>query len=80
MVYTDRFIWAGTTCGHLSTDASFDELHRFAQAIGLRREWFQADKRVPHYDLIGDTLYHKAIKTGAIPCGRKYIIQNGLRL
>ena len=32
---------------HLATDGSFDELHEFAAALGLRRRWFQRD----HYDL-----------------------------
>lgn len=79
MIYTDRFHWQGTLCGHLFTDTSFEELHRFAGAIGLSREWFQGDKRVPHYDLIGDDLYQRAIDTGAIPCDRKFIIRHGLR-
>lgn len=79
MIYTDRFLWRGTVCGHLFTDSSFDELHRFAHSIGLRREWFQADKRVPHYDLIGEELYERAIAFGAESCGRKHIIRHGLR-
>jgi hypothetical protein len=35
---------------HLFTDADVEELHTFAERIGMRREWFQ-DKRIPHYDL-----------------------------
>lgn len=35
---------------HLTTDGPLEELHAFAQRIGLRRAWFQ-DGRVPHYDL-----------------------------
>lgn len=80
MIYTDCFYWRGTICGHLFTDASFEELHCFARSIGLRREWFQANKRVPHYDLIGEELHEKAIFAGALPCGRKEIIRNGLRI
>jgi predicted kinase len=32
---------------HMATDGSFDELHAFAERLGLRRAWFQRD----HYDL-----------------------------
>jgi len=35
---------------HLTAD-SIDELHTFAQRIGLRREWFQDHPLHPHYDL-----------------------------
>jgi hypothetical protein len=27
-------------------------LHKLAAKIGLKREWFQGDQRVPHYDLV----------------------------
>lgn len=39
--------WEGG--GHLMTN-DLTELHRFAQSIGLKRQWFQ-DKTFPHYDL-----------------------------
>jgi len=32
------------------TDGGLEELHRFANRIGMKREWFQ-DKKYPHYDL-----------------------------
>ena len=35
---------------HLFSDAGVDELHAFAERIGLKRELFH-DMRVPHYDL-----------------------------
>jgi len=40
----------GTQWCHLICDGDLEELHRFAQHIGLKREWFQRS-RVPHYDL-----------------------------
>src|SRR5262249_20040206 len=39
-------------CGHMVSDASLEELHQFAESLGLRREWFQ-EKSIPHYDLTG---------------------------
>ena len=39
----------GPSC-HLLADTSA-ELHVFAAALGLRREWFQGKERLPHYDL-----------------------------
>lgn len=42
----------GNTWCHLWTDSSdIEELHEFAQEIGLQRTWFQAKDRFPHYDL-----------------------------
>lgn len=35
---------------HLTAD-TLDELHAFAKRLGLRREWFQDHRVMPHYDL-----------------------------
>ena len=35
---------------HLFADTS-EELHAFAERLGMRRSWFQDDPRLPHYDL-----------------------------
>lgn len=35
----------------MATDGQIEELHRFAAAIGLKRNWFQDHPKVPHYDL-----------------------------
>jgi hypothetical protein len=56
MIYTDLI--------HLITDGSIDELHEFAQRIGLKREWFQNHNRHPHYDLMGSKK-EAALKAGA---------------
>lgn len=56
MVYVDPLIscipnakWKwGKSC-HMFAD-SIDELHAFAESMGLKRQWFQ-DGRFPHYDL-----------------------------
>lgn len=70
-VYVDQFPdnsswgkWAGG--GHLLT-TDLDELHAMADAIGLKRSWFQ-NKRIPHYD-VQRGKRQMAIKFGAIEIG-----------
>jgi hypothetical protein len=66
MIYTD-----GT---HLISDHSPEELHRFAQGIGLRREWFQ-DHRRPHYDILSSQIRKRALRAGAMMVGRKQLVR-----
>lgn len=72
MIYTDLT--------HLVTDGPIEELHEFAQGIGLKREWFQDHDRHPHYDLIG---FKKglAVRAGAEVISSKEVVRilNGLR-
>lgn len=51
------------SAGHLTADAD-DELHVFAQRLGLRREWFQ-DHRHRHYDVMSATKRVRALRMGA---------------
>ncbi len=37
---------------HLSSP-DLDQLHEFAQSIGMKRAWFQDHERHPHYDAFG---------------------------
>lgn len=46
---------------HLTADTD-EELHEFAQRLGLRRSWFQGD----HYD-VTDFMRNRALAMGAIP-------------
>lgn len=45
--------WRWNTVTHLFCDSpdSLEDLHTFARRIGLKRSWFQAYQRIPHYDL-----------------------------
>ena len=55
-----------TRWSHLTADEP-EELHAFAESIGLRRAWFQDHHRDPtrhHYDLT-DPARRRAIESGA---------------
>jgi hypothetical protein len=52
---------------HLTADTA-EELHAFAETLGLRRSWFQGhshDRLRHHYD-VTDRLRHEAISRGAV--------------
>ncbi|MHB1583790.1 MAG: DUF4031 domain-containing protein [Acidimicrobiales bacterium] len=52
---------------HLLADSE-EELHAFAERLGLRRAWFQRSRRHPafdHYD-VTDDLRREAIRLGAV--------------
>ncbi len=53
--------WRGRRWAHLVSDTSHDELHAFAERLGLRREWFQGD----HYD-VPDAVRTEALLLGAV--------------
>lgn len=53
------------TQGHLIAD-SRDELHAFAQRIGLRRRWFQDRTRLWHYDVMSHRVREIALRRGAV--------------
>lgn len=53
MIFTD-----GT---HLVSDTSEEELHAFAQHIGLKRKWYQKG----HYDMTAPWRVHRAVAAGA---------------
>jgi hypothetical protein len=52
--------WRGRRWAHLVSDESYDELHEFAERLGLERRWFQGD----HYDVPTD-YRERAIELGA---------------
>jgi hypothetical protein len=60
---------------HLTADTE-DELHEFAEKLGLRRSWFQKkndrDYRW-HYDVV-PTVRAKAVKLGAVEIDRRQLI------
>lgn len=42
--------WPFQHAAHLFADSE-EELHKFAESIGLKRAWFQNHPRLPHYDV-----------------------------
>lgn len=49
---------------HMISDSSEEELHEFAEKIGLKRHWFRA-KSFPHYDLPKKMKYEDVLAAGA---------------
>ncbi|MDO8875276.1 MAG: DUF4031 domain-containing protein [Pseudolabrys sp.] len=75
-VYVDDAIWhwhGRKWCHLLAND--IDELHRFANAIGLHRISYQGPPRTskPHYDITGFER-SRAIALGAVTCDRTAIV------
>ena len=54
--------WEGRRWAHLVSDESYDELHAFAEQLGIPRRAFQGD----HYDIPTD-YRERAIALGATP-------------
>lgn len=81
MILIDPPAWPthGTLWSHLVSDASLDELHTFAAALGAPRRGFDLD----HYDLPADR-YQDALSAGAAPVGGgelvRRLIASGLRV
>lgn len=57
MIYTDGTHLVATT---------IEELHLFANLIGLQRHWFQDhNPKFPHYDTLSGSTKHRALAKGA---------------
>ena len=67
-VYVDnaRIPFRGMRMSHMQAD-TLDELHAMADAIGLRRSWFQPGSRpeAAHYD-VSDSKRAEALALGAV--------------
>ncbi|GAA1749212.1 DUF4031 domain-containing protein [Kocuria aegyptia] len=80
-VYIDPPLWPahGTHFSHLVSDTSYEELHEFADRLGVDRRAFDRD----HYD-VRESQYHAAVAAGALPVdGRqltRVLVRSGLRV
>lgn len=78
MIYVDNLRKAkwpfGKSC-HLFTDDSDNrELHKLAQAIGLKRRYFQDGRNFPHYDLTASKRV-LATASGAVEVGNRFAVK-----
>lgn len=74
-VYVDSLVDHGWELGpscHLIGDGA-EELHAFAERIGLKRAWFQAYASTPHYDLTRKRR-KAAVAAGAIELERRAFV------
>ncbi|MEU2438970.1 DUF4031 domain-containing protein [Streptomyces rubradiris] len=79
-LYVDPPAWPGhgRLWSHLVSDVSYDELHAFADRLGLSRRSFDGD----HYDL-PEHRYADAVAAGAVEVGSREVVrllrESGLR-
>ena len=81
MIYVDEMMpclkshrWPYTEACHLFCDAGeLAKLHAFARDLGLKREWFQDHRELPHYDLVR-TRRAAALEMGATAASRNQTV------
>ncbi len=61
--------WRGRRWAHLVSDQSYDELHRFAERLGIPRHVFQGD----HYDVPAE-IRERALRLGAVPVPSRELV------
>jgi hypothetical protein len=59
---------------HMATDGDLEELHVFAERIGLQRAWFQEHRLVDHYDLTEERRA-TAVQAGAIETSSRELVE-----
>ncbi|MFJ9181022.1 DUF4031 domain-containing protein [Streptomyces sp. NPDC102360] len=71
-VYIDPPTWPGHNrmWSHLVSDVSYDELHAFAEKLGVPPRAFERD----HYDLPSHR-YEDAVRAGAVEIGSKELVR-----
>jgi hypothetical protein len=80
VLYVDPPVWParGRLWSHLISDASYAELHAFAELMGIPRRGFDGD----HYD-VPMQRYRQAVWLGAAPVTSRqvvaYLVASGLR-
>jgi hypothetical protein len=64
LVPSRGYLWS-----HLASDTSYDELHAFAQALGIPKRGFDRD----HYDVPAQR-YDDVVSAGAVPVSSRELI------
>ncbi|HSI87332.1 MAG TPA: DUF4031 domain-containing protein [Candidatus Methylacidiphilales bacterium] len=62
-----------TSCHMFCEPGELDQLHAFAQALGIPRRAFQPREGLPHYDLYRE-LRMQALEMGALPAERRFVV------
>ena len=72
MILVDQAVWPwrGRRWAHLVSDESYDELHAFADRLGIPRRVFQGD----HYDIPAEGR-ERAIALGAVPVDARELVR-----
>lgn len=70
--------WRWSQASHLMAD-TLDELHGFAERLGMKREWFQGNGRHPHYDLSPER-WAEALRLGAQEVDSRELIRIGRKI
>lgn len=75
-IYIDTPDWPGhgRLWSHMISDESYEELHQFADGLGIPRQAFERD----HYDVIAER-YASALAAGAVPATSREIVAHLLR-
>lgn len=68
----ERISWKGRRWCHLVAD-SLEELHQFADRLGLKRDWFQDKASYPHYD-VTVSVRSRALRLGAQPADKAQVL------
>lgn len=66
---------------HMASDTSEEELHQFAEKIGMKKSWFQLggmSRTFPHYDL-KPGMRARAIRGGAESVTRQDLVSRSIR-
>lgn len=62
--------WRGRMWSHLASDESYEELHAFAEALGVPMRGFDGD----HYDIPGE-YFDLAVAAGAVQVRSRELVQ-----
>lgn len=76
MIYIDKpkFYKKNGWFSHMMTDGDLDELHSFANLIGVKRHFFENKQRHYHYD-VPLCYFNTAIDNGVIQVNSKDLIR-----
>jgi hypothetical protein len=72
MILVDPAVWPhrGRLWAHLVSDTSYEELHAFAEQLGIPRRAFQGD----HYD-VPEAVREDALALGAVPVTSRQVVE-----